>query len=210
MVGPDPNYPYPFENLKRTVFLKNVITKKNIQVGDFTYFDDPNGGDDFENKNVLYHYPFSKEKLIIGKFCAVATNVQFIMAGANHKIDGFSTYPFGIFAQGWEKEMDITKIASKGDTICGNDIWFGYGSTIMPGVKISNGAIIASNSVVTKDVEPYTIIGGNPAKVIRKRFDDATIHDLLKIKWWDWHIDKISRNIKYIIATDLDKLKNAK
>ncbi|NGX28426.1 MAG: Virginiamycin A acetyltransferase [Candidatus Anoxychlamydiales bacterium] len=217
MLGPDPNYPYPFEklsyeleNLKRTVFLKNVVTRDNIEVGDYTYFDDPKGADDFENKNVLYHYPFSKEKLIFGKFCMVATDVKFIMSGANHKIDGFSTYPFAIFGLGWEKEMDITKIASKGDTICENDIWFGYGSTIMPGIKIGSGAIIGAMAVVTKDVPAYSIVAGNPAKIIRQRFDDKTIEALLKIKWWDWDIKKITQNIKHIIRADLEKLKNAK
>ncbi|MBN2478835.1 MAG: CatB-related O-acetyltransferase [Parachlamydiales bacterium] len=216
MNGPDPNKTYPFEDLpydpktiKRTAFLKNLITRSNIIVGDYSYYDDPSGCEDFENKNVLYHYDFSKEKLIIKKFVAIASDVKFLMS-ANHKIDGFSTFPFMIFAHGWEKDMDMSVFPYKGDTVIKDDVWIGYGATIMPGVTIGQGAIIASKAVVTKDVDPYTIVGGNPAKLIRKRFDDKTIEDLLKIRWWDWPIDKITKNIKNIIGADLTKLKEAK
>lgn len=215
--GPDPESKYPFEglnylleNVKRTIFLKHFITRQNISVGDFTYYDAPLGAENFEKENVPYQYSFSKEKLIIGKFCALATGVTFITSSANHKLDGFSTYPFGLMGHGWEKEQDLSNLPNKGDTIVGNDVWFGYRSTIMPAVKIGDGAIIGSLAVVVKDVPPYAVVGGNPAKVLKMRFDDKTIDDLLKIKWWDWPIDKITRNIKAIVGADLDKLKNCK
>jgi len=213
---PDSKTIYPFVGLgyltneKRTVFLKNILTRPNIIAGDFSYYDDPAGAENFEDNNVLYHYPFSPEKLIIGKFCAIATGVKFIMSSANHKLDGFSTFPFFIFRRGWEKDFDLAMLKQKGDTIIGNDVWFGYDSTIMPGVTIGDGAIIGAKSVVTKNVPPYTIVGGNPAKVIRIRFDENTIKELLEIKWWNWPIDKISRNIQIIMGCDLDKLKQAK
>lgn len=176
-------------------------------VGDFSYYDDPAGAENFEDTNVLYHYPFSKEKLIIGKFCAIATGIKFIMSGANHKLDGFSTYPFFIFKRGWEEGFDFASLPYKGDTVVGNDVWIGYGATIMPGINIGNGAIIGSMAVVTKDVPPYAIVGGNPAKIIRTRFDEATIEELQAIRWWDWSIEKISQNIGIITGNDMKILK---
>jgi virginiamycin A acetyltransferase len=217
MNGPNPECKYPFEGLnydlkttKRVVFLKNIITNKNIIVGDYTYYDDPDEAENFETRNVPYLYNFSKEKLIIGKFCAIATDVKFITSSANHKLDGFSTYPFSIMGHGWEKDYDLTKLPNKGDTIIGNDVWFGYDSTIMPAVKIGDGAIIASKAVVAKDVPPYAIVAGNPAKIIKKRFSNEIINELLKIKWWDWPKEKISKNIKAIVGADLKLLKQAK
>ena len=215
MFGPDPEKKYPFEdlpyqldNMKQCIFLKHFIKRSNIEIGDYTYYDDPRNPIDFEKENVLYHYPFSKERLLIGKFCALAAKTKFIMASSFHKLDGLSTFPFCILGHGWEEQMDPTKFPNKGDTIVGNDVWFGYDSTIMPGVTIGNGAVIGSKSLVTKDVPPYTIVGGNPAKIIRQRFDDKTIEKLLKIKWWDWDREKITKNIKYIIGTDIKKLEN--
>ena len=214
--GPDPKSRYPFAGLnlpineKRTVFLKNVLKRSNVIAGDFSYYDDPVDAENFENTNVLYHYPFSKEKLIIGKFCAIATGVKFIMSSANHKMDSFSSYPFFIFKRGWEKDFDMNSLPYKGDTVVGNDVWIGYDATIMPGVHIGDGAIIGAKSVVTKNVPAYTIVAGNPAKIIRTRFDEATIQELLTIKWWDWPVEKISRNIAVIMGEDLNKLKNAK
>ncbi len=199
MFGPDPKTKYPFETLsyeehikKQCIFLKQFITKKNIIIGDYTYYDDPKGPENFEKENVPYLYEFSKEKLIIGKFCALATGVKFITSSANHKLDGFSAYPFGIMGNGWEKEQDMSQLPNKGDTVIGNDIWFGYYSTIMPAVRIGDGAIIAAKSVVVKDVPPYSVVGGNPAKVIKMRFDDKTIRMILEIKWWDWTKEKIT------------------
>jgi virginiamycin A acetyltransferase len=216
MFGPNPDYPYPFEDLpypesilKRTIFLKHVITKKNIFVGDYTYYDDPKGPENFEKENVLYHYDFSPEKLVIGKFCAIATGAKFIMSSANHKMDGFSTFPFSIFGHGWDKEMDLSSYPNKGDTVLGNDIWIGYESTVLPGITIGDGAIIGSKAVVTKDVPPYAVVGGNPAKIIKMRFSDDIIRELLQIKWWNWSIEKITRNIPHIIGANLEKMKIA-
>lgn len=189
------NEKFPLPNTKRLCFLKNIVNNPNIIVGDFTYYDDP---DDVYNflKNILYHFDFVGDKLIIGKFCQIATGVRFIMNGGNHALMGFSTYPFKAFGQEWKEvplESDI-----KGDTVIGNDVWIGNSATIMPGVKIGDGAIIATNSVVTKDVEPYSIVGGNPAKLIRKRFDDDTIQKLLALKWWDWPVEKITQYAEMI------------
>ena len=187
-------------------YLKNFITSPNIEVGDYTYYDDPDGPEHFE-KNVLYHFDFIGDKLIIGKFCAIAKNVTFIMNGANHKSTGFSTYPFFIFGNGWEKSAPQPgELPFKGNTEIGNDVWIGYNATIMPGVKIGNGAIIASKSVVTNDVPAYAVVGGNPAKIIKQRFDDKTINALLSIAWWDWSSDKITAHLDAITQNNLDLL----
>lgn len=187
------------------VFLKNVVNNPNITVGDYTYYDDPNP-QDFE-KNVLYHYPFYGDKLIIGKFCAIAPGVKFIMNGANHKISSISTYPFSLFGHGWESVIPLLKdLPIKGDTVIGNDVWIGYEAFILPGVHIGDGAIIAAKSVVTKDVPPYTIVGGNPAKTIKTRFDEQTINELLDLKWWDWDIEKITQNLSLITNAEVTKL----
>ena len=205
-IGPDPNRAYPIANQRRVCFLKNLIKSPKIIVGDYSYYDDPIDPDNFE-KNVLYHY--GSEKLIIGKFCAIATNVKFIMNGANHKLDGISTYPFPIFGNGWEIAINLLiELPSKGDTIIGNDVWIGYESVIMPGVKIGDGAIIAAKSVVVKDIPAYTVVGGNPAGLIKQRFSDAEVAQLLQIRWWDWEIDKISRNINLIMQSDIKALSN--
>ncbi len=187
-------------------YLKNFITSPNIEVGDYTYYDDPDGPEHFE-KNVLYHFDFIGDKLIIGKFCAIAKDVTFIMNGANHKSTGFSTYPFFIFGNGWEKSAPQPgDLPFKGNTEIGNDVWIGYNATIMPGVKIGNGAIIASKSVVTNDVPAYAVVGGNPAKIIKQRFDDKTINALLSIAWWDWSSDKITAHLDAITQNNLDLL----
>ena len=205
--GPLPNALYPMEGIKSLCYIKNIISNKNIIVGDYTYYDDFNNPEHFE-KNVLYHFDFIGDKLVIGKFCAIASGVKFIMNGANHNINSLSTYPFGIFRNGWEAALESVKdLPYKGDTIVGNDVWIGYEATIMPGVKIGDGAIVAAKSVVTKDVEPYTIVGGNPAKVIRKRFGDDVIQLLLKIKWWYWEAEKITENISILCSQDIERLK---
>ncbi|MEA5510419.1 CatB-related O-acetyltransferase [Crocosphaera sp. UHCC 0190] len=204
-IYPDPNNPYPLENYKQLCFLKNIITNPNIIVGDFTYYDDFENPHNFEN-NVLYHFDFIGDKLIIGKFCAIASDVKFMMNGGNHPLNYFTTYPFTIFGHAWENTMSVAN-TSKGDTIIGNDVWFGYNALIMPGIKVGDGAIIAASSVVTKDVEPYTIVGGNPAKLIRKRFEDEVINLLLKLQWWDWPIEKITQNIGILCSNNLAALK---
>jgi virginiamycin A acetyltransferase len=207
-IGPDPNAPFPMPEHPRLAFLKNHITRPNIIVGDYTYYDDPDGVGNFE-RNVLYHFDFVGDRLIIGKFCAVATGVRFIMNGGNHAIDGFSTYPFRIFGGEWEKNLPSEyTFPYRGDTVVGNDVWLGYDSLIMPGVKIGDGAIVASRSVVTKAVPPYHIVGGNPARVIRARFDEATVQALLEIRWWDWDAEKIKRNLGAIGGRDLAKLRS--
>lgn len=209
MKGPSPKNKEPMKGFPQVGFLKNFITSENIVVGDYTYYDDPEGPERFEG-NVLYHFPFIGDKLIIGKFCAIAKDVKFIMNGANHKISGFSTYPFQIFGNGWEKVTpNDGELPYKGDTEIGNDVWIGYESTIMPGVKVGNGAIIASKSLVTNNVPDYSIVGGNPAKVIKSRFDDDIIKELLEISWWDWSAEKITENLSVIVGCDLIALRNA-
>jgi virginiamycin A acetyltransferase len=201
---PSPDNLYPIEDVKRTVYLKNIITNPQIIVGDYTYYDDPEDIYNFE-KNVLYLFDFIGDKLIIGKFCQIATGVRFIMNGANHAINGFSTYPFKIFGGEWSKSL--LDVKNKGDTIIGNDVWIGNGASFMPGVTIQDGAIIGTNSLVTKDVAPYSVVGGNPAREIRKRFDDETIELLLTLKWWDWNIKKITDNIEVITNGKIEELK---
>ena len=206
--GPAPDNPFPMEGHKRVCFLKAAIKNPNIIVGDYTYYDDPEKPEQFEEKNVLYHYDFLGDKLIIGKFCAIATGVRFIMNGANHKIDAFTTYPFGIFGSGWEAGIPrLEELPYKGDTIIGNDVWIGTESVIMPGIKVGDGAIIAAKSVVAKDVPPYTIVGGNPATIIRKRFSEEVINSLLTIKWWDRSIEEVTRNIPILVGNDVEVLK---
>jgi len=206
MKGPNPNNPSPMQGFPQVGYLKNFITSPNIEVGDYTYYDDPDGPEHFE-KNVLYHFDFIGDKLIIGKFCAIAKDVTFIMNGANHNSTGFSTYPFFIFGNGWEKSAPQPgDLPFKGNTEIGNDVWIGYNATIMPGVKIGSGAIIASKSVVTNDVPAYAVVGGNPAKIIKQRFDDKTINALLSIAWWDWSSDKITAHLDAITQNNLDLL----
>lgn len=200
---PNPNTLYPIEGVKRAVFLKNIINNPQIEVGDFTYYDDPEDPRNFE-RNVLYLFDFIGDKLIIGKFCQIAAGVKFIMNGANHAQNGFSTYPFKVMGGAWSDSPLPPHI--KGDTVVGNDVWIGHGATIMPGVTIGDGAIIAAQSIVTKDVEPYTIVGGNPATEIRKRFDVQTIDRLLNIAWWNWGLDKITQHVSAIAAGDIEAL----
>ncbi|MCW8901580.1 MAG: Vat family streptogramin A O-acetyltransferase [Gammaproteobacteria bacterium] len=207
MQGPSPNNKHPMEGFPQVCFIKNTIDNPNITVGDYTYYDDPVDSENFE-RNVLYHFPFIGDKLIIGKFCAIAREVKFIMNGANHKMSGITTYPFQIFGNGWEKVMpDMSELPYKGDTIIGNDVWIGYDALIMPGVNIGNGAIISSRSVVVNDVPPYTIVGGNPAKPIRSRFQPEVIELLESIAWWDWPLEKITTHLDILVSDDIKKLK---
>ena len=205
--GPSPDTRYPLPGQTRLVYLKTIVKNPHILVGDYTYYDDFEDPEQFE-RNVLYHFDFIGDRLIIGKFCSIASDVKFIMNGGNHRTDWFSTYPFPIFGQGWESAMP-EEWPHKGDTVIGNDVWIGYGAILMPGVQVGDGAIIASHALVTRSVEPYTIVGGNPAQEIRKRFDPATIQILLEMRWWDWDIEKITRNLHAICGCDLDRLQNA-
>jgi virginiamycin A acetyltransferase len=205
MTAPDKNIKFPLQNYDRLCFLKNVVKNPNIIVGDYTYYDDFENVENFE-KNVKYHFDFVGDKLIIGKFCMIASDVKFIMNGANHLTKALTTYPFAIFGQGWENAMEGKHYPKKGDILIGNDVWIGYNATIMAGVTIGDGAIIATNATVIKDVEPYTIVGGNPATLIKKRFSDDVIEKLLKLKWWDWSIEKITGNIQNLTGIDINKL----
>jgi virginiamycin A acetyltransferase len=194
MKTPDKNQKFPLPHYDRLCFLKNIITNPNIIVGDYTYYDDFEDVYNFE-KNVKYHFDFMGDKLIIGKFCMIASDVTFIMNGANHLTDAMTTYPFAIFGGNWQDAMEGKTYPYKGDMIISNDVWVGYKATIMSGVTIGDGAIIAAHSVVTKDVEPYAIVGGNPAKLIKKRFSEERIQQLLEMAWWNWDIEKISANV---------------
>jgi virginiamycin A acetyltransferase len=202
---PDKNQTFPLGNYNKLCFLKNIIKNPNIVVGDYTYYDDFEDVNNFE-KNVKYHFDFIGDKLIIGKFCMIASNVTFIMNGANHLSKSISSYPFAIFGKDWSNAMEGKHYPFKGDTIIGNDVWIGYRTSIMPGIHIGDGAIIAANSVVTKNVDPYSIVGGNPATEIRKRFNDKQIKQLLELKWWNWDIEKITDNLEILTSCDLNKL----
>lgn len=206
MQGPSPETKHPMAGFPQVCFIKNCVNNPNIVIGDYTYYDDPEDSEDFE-RNVLYHFPFIGDKLIIGKFCAIARGVKFIMNGANHKLSGISTYPFQIFGNGWEKVMpEPGDLPYKGDTTIGNDVWIGYDALIMPGVKIGNGAIISARSVVTGDVPAYTIVGGNPARPIRQRFPPDTVAKLEAIAWWDWPVEKITEHLEKIVSANVDAL----
>lgn len=201
---------YPRSGDKETVYLKSVISNPNISVGEFTMYNDfVNDPMQFERNNVLYQYPINHDKLIIGKFCSIACGAKFIFNSANHTLSSVSTYPFPIFFEEWG--LNIKDVAAawdnKGDIVIGNDVWIGYEAVIMAGVTVGDGAIIGTRAVVTKDVPPYTIVGGVPAKPIRKRFDNETLDELLKIRWWDWPEEKIARNIQAIQSGCLKHLK---
>ena len=197
IIHPDPHQIFPIPTIKRTCFLKNIITNPQIIVGDYTYYDDPEDVYNFE-KNVLYLFDFIGDRLQIGKFCQIAANTKFIMNGSIHQINSISTYPFKIFSHGF-KEAKLEPIF-KGDTIIGNDVWIGYDVTFMPGVKVSNGAIIGSKTVVTKDVPAYSVVGGNPAKIIKYRFSADKIEFLNSLNWWDWSIEKIVKNLSILTS----------
>ena len=209
--SPDRASRYPLAGYDKLVFLENVVTSPNISVGRYTYFDATGTprerAEDFERQNVLYHFDFIGDKLVIGSFCAIGSGVRFIMNGANHQIDGISTYPFAIFTHGWE-EAGLAA-GPRGDTVVGNDVWIGYGALILPGRRIGDGAVVGAGSVVTRDVPPYAIVGGNPARVIRQRFGDADVARLRALAWWDWPIEKISRNVALIAASDIEALEQA-
>jgi virginiamycin A acetyltransferase len=210
MFGPNPNDIHPNENIPSVCYIKNVITRPNIQVGDYTYYDDDTGGQDFE-RHVTHHYEFLGDKLIIGKFCAIGKGVEFIMNGANHRMGSVTTYPFNIFGHGWEKcTPTLEELPLRGDTVLGNDVWLGQNVTVLPGVHIGDGAVVGSDSVVAKDIPPYTIAAGNPCKVIRSRFDQELTDYLLELKWWDWDAEKIFRNLEALCSGDPARIRNIK
>jgi virginiamycin A acetyltransferase len=205
MAAPDKNIQFPLENYDRLCFLKNIIRNPNIIVGDYTYYDDFESAGNFE-KNVKYHFDFIGDKLIIGKFCMIASGVSFIMNGANHLTASISSYPFAIFGNDWKNAMDGKTYPTKGDTVIGNDVWIGHNAIIMPGIEIGDGSIIATNATVTKNVAPYSVIGGNPATLIKKRFSEQHIKWLLDSKWWDWDIEKITKNVQHLTGKNIETL----
>lgn len=205
--GPNPNDLYPNPAIPSVCFIKNAITRPNILVGDYTYYDDVDGAERFE-EHVTHHYPFLGDRLVIGRFCAIAKGIEFVMNGANHRMCSVTTYPFNIMGGGWECATPaLEELPLKGDTVVGNDVWIGQNVTVMPGVHIGDGAIIAANSVVAKDIPAYHIAGGNPCRIIRKRFDDALIDYLLELKWWDWPAEKIFRNLDVLCSGDLSRIR---
>lgn len=205
---PDPNAIFANE-YKTTIFLKNVVKAPNIFVGDYTYYDDTTDPAAFEQNNVLFNWPEFGDKLVIGKFCALASGATFIMGSANHRMSSVSTYPFSVFGGAWREATPphLSQLPFKGDTVVGNDVWIGRESVIMPGVKIGDGAIIAAYSVVTKEVEPYTIVGGNPAKPIRHRFDEELTGLLLELKWWDLQGEALVAFLPTLCSEDLQAVK---
>lgn len=206
--GPDKHALYPNENIKTVCYIKNLPMRPNIEIGDYTYYSDNHDSPENFFDHIHYHYDFMGDRLIIGKFCAIAEGIAFIMNGANHRMDGLTTYPFGIFRNGWEKAVpSIEQLPFKGDTVIGNDVWLGQNVTVMPGVRIGDGAIIAANSTVTRNVEPYTIAGGNPAGAIKKRFGEEIIGMLLKLQWWNWDERKVFDHLETLVSgNDIDAL----
>lgn len=200
--NPNPNTIYPIAGYNKEIYVKPTITNPNIIVGDFTYIADS----EFES-HVTHHYEWNGDKLIIGKFCQIADGVEFVMNGANHQMNAVSTFPFYTL-EGWNMDAPaMSDLPLKGDTVIGNDVWIGQNAVILPGVRIGDGAIIGTNSVVGSDVDPYTIVVGNPAKVLRKRFDDELIELMLLFKWWDKSIHEINALIPVLTCSDLDSVK---
>ena len=201
---------YPRTGDTQTVYLKNVITNPNIIIGDYTMYNDfVHDPRDFEKNNVLYQYPVNHDKLVVGKFCSIACGAKFLFTSANHTMKSLSTYPFPIFFEEWKLDSATVTDAwdNKGDIIIGNDVWVGYDAVILSGVTIGDGAIIGTRAVVTKDVPPYTIVGGVPAKQIRIRFDEETVTRLLELKWWDWADERIKENLPAIQSGRINELK---
>jgi virginiamycin A acetyltransferase len=196
--APDPSVVHPVTGQERVVFLKPLVQRPTIEVGDYTYYDHPDRALDFERDAVLY--AFGPERLVIGRFCAIAAGVRFLMPGANHADQGPSTFPFGVFGPPWDGTMDLVLSApSRGDTTVGHDVWLGYQALVLPGVSIGHGAVVAAASVVSADVPPYAIVGGNPARVVRTRYDDADVERLLRAAWWDWPIEAVTQHARAIM-----------
>lgn len=200
---------YPRTGDRQTIYLKHVIQNPNITVGDYTMYNDfIHDPQQFEHNNVLYHYPINNDRLIIGRFCSIACGARFLFNSANHTMGSLSTYPFPLFFEEWGLEQSGVTASwdNKGDIVIGSDVWIGYEAVVLAGVTIGDGAIIGARAVVTKDVPPYTIVGGIPARPIRKRFSEDVISTLLKLKWWDWPKEKLAQNICAIQTGDLAQL----
>lgn len=200
---------FPRTNDYQTIYLNTIINNPNIIVGDYTIYNDfVNAPTQFEKNNVLYHYPINQDRLIIGKFCSIACGAKFLFNSANHALRSLSNYTFPLFFEEWglNKKNVASAWDNKGDIIIGNDVWIGYEAVIMAGVHIGDGAVIAARAVVTKDVPPYTIVGGTPARKIRMRFEEETIAKLQQIQWWNWPVEKIRRSLPYIMEGTVDRL----
>lgn len=200
---------YPRTGDTQTVYLKNVIRGAGIEAGDYTIYNDfVNDPRDFEKNNVLYHYPINRDRLVVGKFCSIACGARFLFNSANHTLASLSSYPFPLLFEEWglEKRNVADAWDNKGDIVVGNDVWIGYEAVILAGVRIGDGAVIGSRAVVTRDIPPYTIVGGVPARTIRKRFDDAVIARLLELRWWDWPEEAVRRNIQAITSGCVERL----
>ncbi len=206
---PDPTVLHPLPEHERVVLLKPLVTDPRIEVGEFTYYDDPEHAESFQERNVLYAY--GPERLVIGRYCAIATDTRFVMAGVNHATHGVSTFPFTISSGTWAERTAhvFGEIESRGDTVVGNDVWFGRGVTVMPGVTIGDGAIIATGSVVVSDVPPYTIVGGNPARIVKQRYADEDVARLLRAAWWNWPLETVTEHVLTIMTgspADIDAI----
>lgn len=204
---PDPTTLHPIPGWKGTAFLKAFVDDPLIEVGDYSYYDDSRGPQHFVARCVRYHFDFIGDRLVIGRFVAIAQGAQFVMNGANHPMGGFSTYPFQMF--GVDGAPDVVATGHRGDTVIGNDVWIGREAVIMPGVRIGDGAIVGTRAQVARDVPPYAVVVGNPARVVRTRFPEETVAELLAIRWWDWDAEKIGRNIAAIAGADIDALRRA-
>ena len=206
--APDPTALHPIAGQQRVVFLRPLVRSPNVEVGEYTYHDSDGDPLAFEREAVLY--AFGPERLVIGRFCAIASGVRFVMPGANHADLGPSTFPFGIFGPPWDTTMDLVMSApSRGDTVVGHDVWLGYSALVLPGVTIGHGAVVAAGSVVARDVPPYAIVAGNPARVVRSRFSDADVQLLLRAAWWDWPIALVTEHARTIMAgtpADLERI----
>ena len=207
---PDPSVIFPNE-YHTSCFIKNVVKAPNIHIGDYTYYDDPTDPTGFEKNNVLFNYPEFGDRLVIGKFCSIASGAQFIMGPANHRISSVTTYPFNVFGGAWQENTPphMEQLPFKGDTVIGNDVWLGRECVVMPGVKIGDGAIVAAYSVVVKDVEPYSVAGGNPARFLKKRFDDELIELLLQVRWWDFEPEELVDFLPLLCSPDLELVRRA-
>ncbi|MBV8932618.1 MAG: CatB-related O-acetyltransferase [Kutzneria sp.] len=209
MAAPDPTLLHPIPGHPRVVFLKPLVVSPYTSVGEFTYYDDPVDPTSFERDNVLYQT--GPERLVIGKYCAIASGAKFIMnANRFHRVHSLSTYPFPLFGSDWRKDIDLfTHTPSHGDTVIGNDVWIGHSAIIMPGVRIGDGAVIGAGSVVTTDIPPYGVVAGNPARLLRLRFDEEQVAHLLRIAWWDWPVEQVTRHLRTIMSGTVEDLAHA-
>jgi len=205
--APDPAQRHPVAGHPRVAFLNSICTRPTIEAGDYSYYDDPTGPERFEDENVLYHYEAIGDRLRIGRFCAIAAGATFIMNGANHRLDGISTFPFPIFGGAWAAQMPLlADTPARGDTVVGHDVWLGWRSVVLPGVTIGNGAIVAACAVVTQDVPPYAVVAGNPARVVKRRFSPDDVARLERAAWWDWPVARLAENLDLVMRGDVDAL----